>query len=95
MEFGRERVSSIIVLNFLTFDQVALIFDQVVRLQFWSHDQTKTQVHNFNIYSYIVESFIRFYPVVVEFGRGVATYKLCWNSSFWTKSFDPSFGRMT
>ena len=35
------------------------------------HYETNTQVHNFNIYSFIVESFIRFCPVVVEFGRGI------------------------
>ena len=34
-----------------------LIFEQVVRPQFWSHDETNTQMHNFNIYSFIVYSF--------------------------------------
>ena len=53
-----------------------LIFDQVVRPQFWSHDKTNTQVHNFNIYSFIVDSFILFCPVVVEFGRGITKLQI-------------------
>ena len=44
-----------------------LIFEKVVRPQFWSHDKTNIQVHNFNIYSFIVESSIRLCPVVLEF----------------------------
>ena len=55
-----------------------LIFYQVVRPQFWSHDKTNTQVHNFNIYSFIVESLIRFCPVVLELGRGIETHVKSW-----------------
>ena len=50
-----------------------LIFDQVVPPQLWSHDVTTIQVHNVNIYSFIVESFNRFCPAVLEFGCGIET----------------------
>ena len=43
-----------------------MIFDQVLQAHFSLLDKTYTQVQNYNRYSFTVQGFIRFFPVVWE-----------------------------